>query len=101
MKRVHRFVDPIGVVRCTLPSGERVDIPVVPGLLKHPSVQELPVLLEDVDVLRKYTIEALRRGTWNVVRRFPREWLEACMETAAIPEGRLRALRFMLSDATG
>ena len=97
MKRTYRFVDSLGTVRCTLPGGEAMDIPLIPGLLKHSSADGLAVLLQDPHTLRKYTIEALRRAPWHVVRQFPRGWLSHCMECADLPEGRRNALIFLLS----
>jgi hypothetical protein len=97
MKRTYRYVGSFGEVRCTLPSGLEITLPVVPGLLKHPSVDELFDLLRDPDVARKYTALALVKAPWAVLRLFPREWLESCMAETELPAARARALTFMLS----
>jgi hypothetical protein len=66
---------------------------VFPGILKHPTVDELRELLKRPAVARKYTILAL----WQVLREFPRDWLEACLSEANLRAGRENALRFLLS----
>lgn len=96
MKRTYRFVSTEGEVACTLPSGQQVLLPVVPGLLKHPGLDELRQLLQDAEVARKYTIQALRKAPWAVLRLFPRRLLEDCLAEADLPAGRARALRFLL-----
>jgi hypothetical protein len=96
VKRTVEFVRPVGSVPFTLPSGCVVHVPVVPGILKHPRVEELPRLLSDAAVLEKYTMEVLRKAPWPVVREFPRELLLGCLDKAPLTEGRRRALRFML-----
>ena len=97
MKRTHRWVKPVGTVAVQLPAGEEIEIPVVQGILKHLSPEALFELLKDPQVARKYTLEALRVAPWQVLRHFPREWLKACLPQARLPEGRARALEFMLS----
>lgn len=97
MKRTHRFVESVGSVRCTTESGKDVNLPAFPGILKHPTVDELLDLLEKPAVARKYTVLALRKAPWQVLREFPPEWLEACLPEADLREGRVRALRFLLS----
>ncbi len=97
MKRSYRFVEKVGTVRCDLGSGREVALPVFPGILKHPTVDELRELLAKPVVARKYTILALRKTPWQVLREFPRDWLEACLAEARLPAGRVQALRFMLS----
>ena len=96
MKRTYRFVESVGNVRCSLGPGREVVLPVFPGILKHPSVDELRKLLEKPAVARKYTILALRKAPWQVIREFPRDWLETCMTQADLRPGRERALRFLL-----
>ena len=97
MKRTYHFVTPVGRVTCRLRDGTRVLVPVTPGLLKHPEVPELRRLLRDPVVVRKYTVEALRRAPWPVLREFPRAWLLRCMRRAPLTPGRRRALKFLLS----
>lgn len=96
MKRTHRFVEPSTTVQCRVEDGTVVQAPVVPGILKHPTTEQLTQLLQDPVVLRKYTRLALRRATWSVLRHFPPTWLRACMDGADLPEGRRRALEFVL-----
>jgi len=97
MKRSHRFVESVGTVECDLAPGHTVTLPVFPGILKHPSVDELRELLEEPAVARKYTILALRKAPWQVLREFPRALLEACLAEANLRPGRADALRFLLS----
>ena len=98
MKRTTRFVKSVGLVQCALADGEVIDLPVVPGLLKHLSVQGLQEALPDPVVARKYTLEALRKAPWQVVRLFPRPWLASCLKQAQLPPSRRKALEFMLAD---
>lgn len=53
MKRTYDFARPIGTVKCALPSGQKLTIPVFPGLLKHPAAEDLPRLLKKPAVVRK------------------------------------------------
>lgn len=71
-------------------------MPVFGGILKHPSADEVAALLTDPVVLRKYTCAALRSAPWSALSRFPRRWLLACLPQAGLPEGRRRAVEFML-----
>ncbi len=97
MKRSYRFVESVGTVRCVLGPVHEVTLPVFPGILKHPTVDELRELLTKPAVARKYTILALRKAPWQVLREFPRTWLEACLDEANLRPGRVDALRFLLS----
>ncbi len=97
MRRTYRFVGSVGTVVCVVGPGREVELPVFPGILKHPMVDELRDLLVRPSVARKYTILALRRAPWQVLREFPRDWLEACLPEANLRAGRERALRFLLS----
>ena len=107
MKRSYRFVEAVGTVTCSLETGEVLVLPVYCGILKHPTAEELVVLLGDPIVARKYTREALRKAPWRALREFPRAWLLACLAECVAMEslaaGRVRALRFMLGieDAAG
>ena len=96
MKRSYAFVTPRGVVACEV-DGKRIELPVFAGVLKHPTEEQLRTLLVDPDTAHKYTREALRRLPWSALRRFPRDWLLACLPGAALPEPRRRALEFMLA----
>ncbi len=97
MKRSYHFVESVGAVCCSLGPGHEVTLPVFPGILKHPTVGELRELLSRPAVARKYTILALRKAPWQVLREFPRDWLEACLPEANLRPGRAEALRFLLS----
>ncbi len=97
MKRSYRFVESVGVVRCSLGPDRSVMLPVFPGYLKHPTIGELRELLSRPAVARKYTILALRKAPWQVLREFPRDWLEVCLAEANLRPGRAEALRFLLS----
>ena len=98
MRRTYSFVKSIGRVRCKLPGGDEVEVPVVPGILKHPRPEALPELLKTPGALVKYTVEAMRRAPWSVLREFPRLWLVECMDRARLSHGRRMALEFLLAD---
>lgn len=97
MKLSYRFVESVGTVRCVLDDRREVTLPVFPGILKHPTIDELRELLTRPAVARKYTLLALRKAPWQVLREFPREWLEACLAEVRLRAGRAQALRFLLS----
>ena len=100
-RRAHVFVHSVGTVRCEVDPGVWLALPVIPGLLKHPTEAELFRLLEDPRVARKYTDEALRRAPWSAVRAFPRMWLEERLRAVELPPGRRSALEFMLRASGG
>jgi hypothetical protein len=97
MKKNHRFVRPTGAVTCRLEDGRRMRLPVVPGVLKHPTPGQLRQLLRKPAVARKYTREAIRIAFWQVLREFQREWLLECLDQARIRPQRCAALLFLLS----
>jgi len=97
MRRTLRFVQPRGTAVFHRPDGSAVEIPVVQGILKHLGIEDLLRLLTDPDVALKYTLEALRIAPWPVLRHFPRSWLLECLPKARLPEGRARAVEFMLA----
>lgn len=95
MKRTYRQPEPEGFAICII--GDRsLELPVAPGILKHPTVEQLAGLLADPAVARKYTRAALRRAPWSILRRFPRRWLIEQIEEADLPIGRRRALEHVL-----
>ena len=96
MKRTYRFARSVGTVSCLFPSGERVDLPVIPGILKHPLPEMLPDLLQRPNVAYKYTLEAIRQASWPVLKQFPRDVLRSCVDAAGIRPGRRAALLFLL-----
>lgn len=95
MKRTYRFALARESVRCVL-DGTVVELPLIVGVLKHPTEDQLRELLANPSVARKYTAEALRRLAWPVLRQFPHDWLRACLRDVPLPAGRRRALEFML-----
>lgn len=97
MKQTCIFAQSMGTVTCTMPSGQEVALPIVPGILKHPSPEMLPNLLCRPDVARKYTLEALRKAAWPILNLFPKEWLRQCLPEAGLSRSRANALDFLLS----
>ncbi len=97
MRRTCHYAKSRGVVSVSLASGGVVELPVIPGILKHPRPDELPGLLRDERVARKYTRLAIEKMAWPVVRQFPRAWLIANLKSASVNPGRLRALTFLLN----
>ncbi len=97
MKRTYSFVKKVGTLKYELSTGQEIDIPLFPGILKHLSVRDLPRSLNTPAALLKYTREALKSAPWPVLKEFPRSWLISCMDKAEIREGRKRALMFLLS----
>jgi hypothetical protein len=97
MKFTCRYAQHDEVVTCQLASGERIRVPVIPGILKHPHPEQLRTLLASPRVVEKYTIEALRKAAWPVLRQFPRAWLRQCLDRAALPPARREALAFLLA----
>ena len=98
MKRTCHFAEPTGTIRCRLPSGAEITVPLMQGILKHPTQQAMPALLRNPAVVRKYTLEAIRTAPWSLLRAFPKAWLRQCIPEAQIRPGRRRALSFMLGD---
>ena len=97
MKHTYRFVGSIGTVTCRFPSGNSVELPVVPGILKHPTPAMLPGLLKNPNVAYKYTLQALRKASWPILSQFPKNWLKECIDAAQIPPSRRKALIFLLA----
>ena len=97
MKRTYHFVVSTETITCVLPSGQEVTLPVIPGLLKHPAPGRLAGMLRNPAVARKYTITALRKASWPILRQFPRQWLKDRLEEAHLKPSRHRALVFLLS----
>jgi hypothetical protein len=95
MKRAFTFASPIGTTSVAL-SGSTFQLPIYPGILKHPRPDDLCRLLQDPAVSRKYTIEALRVCAWPVLRTFPREWLLYHLPDAPVRPERRRALEYLL-----
>ncbi|MCX7016199.1 MAG: hypothetical protein NTW86_27185 [Candidatus Sumerlaeota bacterium] len=96
MKQTAGYIHSMGTARCWIAPDRCIVLPVAPGILKHPALEDLPGLLEDPDVARKYTVEALRRAPWQVVREFDRRWLLECLAQADLSPGRRAALEFLL-----
>lgn len=96
MKTTYRFVEHHEVVTCQCGSGESVRIPVIPGILKHPRPDQLRSLLVKPGVAEKYTVQALRKAAWPVLRQFPRAWLRQCLDRAELEPARHEAITFLL-----
>ena len=99
MKLSYNFTTSMGHVECCLPDGQKLVLPVIAGILKHPSAKTLPTLLSSPDSARKYSVAALQKAAWPVLRQFPRDWLLQCIPIAHLRPGRERALRYLLSDS--
>lgn len=97
MKRTYRFVEVRGTVACTM-DGHSQEIPVVPGILKHPTLDQLRKLLEDPLVVRRYVREALARAPWSVLSHFPRALLKRALAQERLRPERRRALEFLLEE---
>ncbi len=98
MRQTFIFAESFGSVTCTMLPGEKIQLPVVPGLLKYPTRDMLPGLLMRPEVARKYTREALRNAAWPILRLFSRYWLRKCLPEAGLKTSRARALEFLLSS---
>jgi hypothetical protein len=99
VKRTFPFAAPLGTVSASL-AGVGVEIPVFPGILKHPHPEELFWLLVRPTVLRKYTLEALRVAAWPLLRQFPPAWLLYHLPHASMRPERRRALLHLLGEIT-
>ena len=97
MRKTMRFASSRGSVECLLPAGRSIKVPLMPGILKHPTESDLPIILSEPAALRKYTITALRRAPWRMLREFPSDWLMECLDEAALRPGRRAALLYLLS----
>lgn len=98
MKMSYSFTTSLGQAECCLPDGQKLVLPVIAGILKHPSAEMLPVLLSRPESARKYSVTALQKAAWPVLRQFPRDWLLHCLPFAHLRPSRERALRYLLSD---
>ena len=96
MKRTYVFATKVGATKHALRDGSIIEIPIFPGILKHPSEDQLFRLLKNPEVLSKYTVEALRKAAWPILNQFPPSWLKEHMQKAQIRPGSLEALRFLL-----
>ena len=96
MKRTLSYARKIGAVSVEAESGQVLQIPIFPGILKHLAPGDLPSALSNPAVIRKYTCEALRTAAWPVLREFPREWLKTCVPLAGLRPGRRQALEWLL-----
>jgi hypothetical protein len=97
VKRTYRFVEPSGSIACAI-DAEAFEIPVFAGILKHPTIEQLRVLLVDPVVVRKYTCEALRKAPWAALRRFPPSLLRRWLDDADMRRERRAALAFLLDS---
>ena len=97
MKCTYDYVEHSEAVTCELSPGRSVSIPIIAGILKHPHPDQLRSLLVVPDVVEKYTMEALRKASWPILRQFPREWLRECLDRAHLKPSRREALTFLLA----
>ena len=98
MRRTYHFAESTDRVTCELGPGRSVQVQVIPGILKHPRLDQLPALLVRPHVARKYAATALSKASWPVLRQFPRQWLRECLELAPMKPTRREALAFLLSS---
>lgn len=99
MKRTTEYVQSVGTANCLTLDGRQWELPIIPGILKHPRVEDLPALLEDPVVAKKYILLALSRCAWPILRQFPRQLLNDYLPFATMREGRRRALEFLLAPS--
>ena len=97
MKCIYQYVKSRESVTCEYVHGKFICLPVIPGILKHPHPDQLPELLTIPSVVEKYTKEALRKASWQILSQFPRSWLRECLERCRMKPSRMKALRFLLS----
>lgn len=98
MRRSDNFAQIMGFVKCPISPGQEIRIPIVQGILKHPTIELLRELLKNPAVAKKYTIESLRRAPWKVLKEFPYSWLKLYIEEADLKPERKKAIVFMISD---
>jgi hypothetical protein len=99
MKRDQTFVKSRGQALGVTPSGEHIRVPLIPGVLKHLTLEQLEPLLQRPAVLEKYTSEALRWAPWQCLRDFPPHWLRLCLTSTELRAGRKMALNFFIDAA--
>ena len=99
MKRDRVFVKSRGQTAGLTPEGEILSVPLIPGLLKHLTLEQLEPLLQKPSVLEKYTKEALRWAPWSCLRDFPHHWLRSCLSRAELRPGRRLAIDMLLKAA--
>ena len=98
MTRTLYFAEPEGFVTCRVGPRERIRLPVVQGILKHPNAAELRSLLCEVPgVAEKYTQEALKCAVWPILQEFPGSWLLKVLKATEMKPSRRKALRYLLS----
>ncbi len=97
VKQTLDFVSGTESVACEVAPGRFVEIPVIPGILKHPTPDELPALLRMPRVARRYTAAAIEKCAWPILRQFPAGWLKECMPDARLKPPRKAAILFLLS----
>lgn len=97
MKRTIVFVSPQVFTEVTSPGGATLKIPLIPGVLKHLRLDELPTVLQLPGVLEKYTHQAIRWAPWQCLQEFPISWLRECLQTSSVREGRRMAIEFLIS----
>lgn len=98
MKRTYQWASSIATITLRHPSGRSVELPVIPGILKHPSFEDLPRLLQNPRTAHKYTILALQKSAWPILRQFPADWLRERIDEANLPPPRKQALLYLLGS---
>jgi hypothetical protein len=99
MKRDVVFVCSRGHAEGRTAEGEKIEVPLVPGVFKHLTLEELRPLLQDPAVLQKYTLEALRWAPWQCLREFPLPWLRKCLVQGDLRPGRRQAIEYLMDAA--
>jgi hypothetical protein len=97
MKCSYIFAEHTDETTCELAPGKSVTVPIIPGILKHPRPDQLPALLTNPGIVKKYTMAALRKASWPILRQFPHFWLRECLDQAGVEPARRDALAFLLS----
>ncbi len=98
VKRTLQYAQSLGTTKCVLSEGPHLELPVIPGILKHPRIEDLPDLLTRPDVAQKYIRLALSQCAWPVLRQFPKPVLQAYLPSTKMRKGRRRALQFLLGE---
>ena len=96
MKRTYSFVTAREFVDCVI-DGQTIALPILVGVLKHPTETQLRQLLREPSVARKYTRAALAKLPWSALRQFPHDWLHVCLVDSDLPPGRRMAIEYMLA----
>lgn len=97
MKKTFQYARSSGKIAVRLEDGRQVELPIFPGILKHPTEEQLRELLKKPTVARKYTDKALRVAAWQIIREFDAQWLRERIPKARLRPSRRAALEFLLN----